>query len=458
MQFAKPIASKNQTVMVIILPERRVASVEVLLDKFATSDWRMSDTIFLLKIDDQYISSKGHIAASVKRQCKAYELDDPIKSVRYLVFHELNFSPKTTINWIKSAEYITSVSYKLLASHMLESRLKEWGMHWRQVAVSEIKKWQFDDLSDEDIANWLKQFDKVSGGTNRWVGELLLRNFKVWSSEQFASALQEGEVFQSLIAQPCIIRYENGKSADSISTILRKRVLHLMGDSEIKDYRSFMEEDNDLGCYVFEDGVFTGIEMSDLFHSLMGENGFSKCEPLTDPFRLKRRKTVIKFAIGTDIGLHRVRATVKKLDLAIEIAAGNEIEVLTPAGKSNLDADCLYEQDAHGKDVLRSADNDIVPQAFTDVRWGERRTTAITFCKKIGIELFGSYLQKKKKSWSDERISDCALGAGNMALLFSFAHSLPKSTLPVFWCHGTVSDQNGRDFVWKPLFPSAHRN
>ncbi len=457
MLSAKTVASDNQTVMVIVLPENRVAAVEWLLDKFATSDWRLGGTIFLIRIDNQYVNSKGHIVANLRRQCKSYGLDDKKKSVRYLVLEELKFNPKNTITWVKSAEDISIVSYKLLADYLLEARLNDWGMHWRKVAISEVKKWQYDDLSELDIENWLKQFDEVSGGNKRWVGELLLRNFRVWSPEKVACALQEGEFFKDLSGQPCIIRYENGKSADSIATIIRKRLLPIIGDGGIKEYLSFMEENDTSDCYVFEDGVFTGIEISDLFFSLMGIEGFTKCAPLTNSSRLKSRKTVIRFAIGTDIGLHRVRDTVKKLGIAVEISAGSRIEVLTASGKTNLENNHLYEQDTHGKDVLRSAESDLVLQAFTDPRWGVRRASAIEFCKKIGADLFGSYQKSKGKVWTEARINDCALGTGNMAFLLSFAHSLPKSTLPVFWCHGTAIDQKGREFNWRPLFPSAHK-
>ena len=456
MLSAKPPASNSQTVMVIILPEKSVASIEPLLDKFAMNDWRTSDTIFLIIIEDQYINSRNHIVASVRRRCKEYGLYDKKKTVRYLVFNDLNFLPKTEISWVLSADFITGVTCKLLADDLLEIRLKEWGMHWLQAATAEVKKWHHDDLSQSDIEDWLRQFDRVSG--SRWVGEQLLREFRVWSSEKIASTFQEGEALESLSGQPCIIRYENGKSADSISTIIRKILPHLMGDGEVEDYRSFLEKNNNIDCYVFEDGVFTGVEISDLLCSLVGVvGGTKKCEPLTNPSQIKCRKTFIRFAIGTDIGLNRVRETIQNLNIAVEISAKEEIEVLTVSGKSALNAGSLYEQDEQGKDVLRSAESDIVPQAFISGRWGARRTDAMVFCKRIGIELFSSYQKKRGKVWTAKRLNDCALGAGNMALLLSFAHSLPKSTLPVFWCHGTVGDQNGRDYNWKPLFPSAHK-
>jgi len=116
----------------------------------------------------------------------------------------------------------------------------------------------------------------------------------------------------------------------------------------------------------------------------------------------------------------------------------------------------LYELDTQGKEVLHSADQDIIPQAFIDSRWGSRRDEAINFCRQVGAQLFRSYQEGKGKTWTERRIQDCALGAGNMALLIAFAHSLPKSTIPFFWCHGKSQDAKGKIFSWKPLFTSAH--
>ena len=211
-------------------------------------------------------------------------------------------------------------------------------------------------------------------------------------------------------------------------------------------------------CLVLEDGLFTGVELSDLLRSLCGIKDYNKCPPLSDRTKLEKNKTIIRFALGTDIGAWRVRETIATLQINMAIEVAHEVKVLTEAGLSSLHAGTLYCLDEQGKEVLTSADKHIISHAFLDQHWGADVEEAKAFCRKIGLALWQSYQMQKGKNWSEKRLSDCALGAGNMGLLFSFAHSLPKSTLPIFWCHGTVPDQHGRPHKWKPLFPSAHRN
>lgn len=266
----------------IILPRKRVAAVEEMLDKHAASDWRENGSIFLIAIADQYVNSKRHILATVRSHSKKIGLREKQTNLRYLVFCELDFSAKDAEPWLLTSNFFNDLSSKTLASGLLKIQLKEWGLYWKQIVVGNIGKWQHDDIKERDVDEWLKQFDKISGDNKRWVGERLLRNFLVWSSEKIAHALHRD--VEDDDSQTCIIRYENGKSADAISVILRKKLPHLIGDADILEYRAFLERYDGADCHVYEDGLFTGVEMSDLLRSLQGIDGFNKCAPLADPF------------------------------------------------------------------------------------------------------------------------------------------------------------------------------
>lgn len=453
----KRIASETGTVLAIILPECRRQGIENLLDKFAINEWRESDRVFLIYIPDEHVNNTRHIVSTVRRTSRDHGLDNSIGNVRYISLTDLNYKARLEIKWVKSYDFVGVHSYKFLADDFLEIRLKEWQLHWRQGVIDEMSKWHHNIIREDQIEHWLKQFDRLSGGRLRWVGERLLRNFKIWSPERLLGALSVKDDGKTLNAKTCVMGYEKGKSADSISVTFRKCAPHILQNDKVYDFQKFLNESAAEECYVFEDGVFTGIEISDYFKSLVGLPEYKKCEPLVNFSRLSNAKTYFRAAIGTDIGMHRLHATINELAIDVDISCGEKYTVLTESGTVKLVAGNLYEKDADGKMVLSNSDEDIVPQAFLDERWGERRAEAIQFCKNIGMQLVRSYQEGKGKYLTDRRISDFALGAGNMGFLFAFSHSVPKSTLPFFWCHGTSNDESGKIHKWHPLFPNAHR-
>lgn len=458
MQSEKRIASEHGIVLALVLPTKRQQAVEALLDKYAQNGWKFGSSIFLITVDDKHVNSDGHARAAIRKQSRALGLVPAGNNVRYIILDDFKGDIRRGMDWVRYPEFIYTYAFKKLADDILEIKLKEWSLDWRAAVLDQVKKWQHDEIGMREVENWLRQFDKVSNGEFRWVGELLLRNFEVWSSQRVVDELEKEYGNANLPGQACIIRYENGKSGDSIAVMLRKKLSHLLGESEVLEYHLFLEKHSGAECVVFEDGAFTGVEIGDLIKSLLGIDGYSKCLPLTNKERMNSVVTTLHFAFGTDVGLSKITETVKALGLPISIKCGVTVPVLTPSGMRNLAQDTLYEKDEHGKAIFRDPDADIVPQAFVDSRWGQRRTSAINFCKKIGLQLFRSYQEKKGKFWSDRRLNECSLGTGNMAFLLAFSHSLPKSTMPFFWCHGEVEDNRGKKFNWVPLFPSAHRN
>ncbi len=456
MQPTKLTITESRIVLLVILPESRMTAMAKLLDKFAMANWQTTGFIHLVPIAEQNKSNSRRILATVRQHAHKIPLSLKQTNLRIQFFDVLNELARYELQRLVYApEFITKTSFKKLADDMLEIRLREWGLHWRQAVLGEVSHWQHDVISDQDVEDWLRQFDQISAGNKRWIGERLLRNFRVWSGDKFAEVLTAPPQIDQSPQPVCIFRYENGKSADAIALIFRKKMAH--GGGDVHEFVNFLQNKTGDTCLVLEDGLFTGVEFSDLLKSLCGHAGYNKCPALPDPSRLQTCKTVIRFALGTDIGAHRVRNTLIELNINATLEICQEIKVLTATGLANLHANQLYEADEHGKDVLRAAEQDIIPHAFSNPQWGDEQQTAKAFCHDLGLALWRSYQTAKGKNWSEKRLSDCALGAGNMGMLFAFAHSLPKSTLPVFWCHGEVPAANGRIRKWLPLFKSAHR-
>lgn len=228
MQPIKSSVLDAAVVLLFVLPQARVAPLAGLLDKFARNDWRDCGLIHLIKIDDQNNNNLRRITATVRQQIQKIGLSLKQKNVRIQFFEDLDEHARYELEKrVYSPDFITKVSYKKLAADLLEIRLREWGFHWRQAVLAEVSKWQHDDFNDADIEAWLVQFDQVSVCSKRWVGERLLRNFKVWSNDEFSEKLGAPRQARTADLPVCVLRYENGKSADAISVIYRKNYLNL---------------------------------------------------------------------------------------------------------------------------------------------------------------------------------------------------------------------------------------
>lgn len=75
-------------------------------------------------------------------------------------------------------------------------------------------------------------------------------------------------------------------------------------------------------------------------------------------------------------------------------------------------------------------------------------------CAAIGRQLFARYVSLKGWDWHPSRIEQAGLGFDSCGLTLAFAHSVPKSSLPLFWMGGRVKVK-GKDIEWMPLFPNA---
>jgi len=148
-----------------------------------------------------------------------------------------------------------------------------------------------------------------------------------------------------------------------------------------------------------------------------------------------------------------------------EVKYNTLLKVLTKEGYKAFEND-LFFKDSSNKIVCDPEINLVLP-AFQDENIWEnptKRKMAISFCKKIGRQLFENYINHQTKSnewskWPEERIDQSALGMQHLGLALAFAHTVPKASLPLFWWKGKVSIKTPKNYeksiVWEPLFPKT---
>ncbi|KVG57512.1 hypothetical protein WS79_01220 [Burkholderia territorii] len=246
------------------------------------------------------------------------------------------------------------------------------------------------------------------------------------------------------------MRYDNGKSADAISGLLKKGVLKNIGTVENFDdlvRRAGLPAGK---VVIYEDGLFSGTEWVGIFMSLMGAGKSEKCDKLHDPSVLVNMDLEVHFAVATTVGVAFLRRALAKLGLdRVQLTySSNLIEVLSPLGQSRLAEETLFSDD--GKVEADS----VLPRVFQTTVWGTRAADATQYCEAIGRDLWASYWKRKDKPVSADMLDRVALGASNLGFAMAFPFSLPKVTLPLFWCAGEVTGHK-KKISWEPLFPNA---
>ncbi|WP_155631372.1 hypothetical protein [Burkholderia cepacia] len=343
------------------------------------------------------------------------------------------------------------------------AELRAAALTWEDAVKDELRNWTRGGISANSLRTWLAQFDRLCSDSHKWVGELLLKSLAIRSADDLANDLYEHATTHSLLdASLCILRYENGKSADALSSVIKKRFSHrLKRDLELLNWFELLQQPRGregTSHVIFEDGLFTGVELAGIIYALAGRTAkkgviaLDRLDNLTEPL------INFVFGIATDVGLDRLRTCLTALGMNAVVSAVETLTTLNDEGNVRLQEGTLYSRDPEGKEIVMQPDQVLKAGVFDNAKVfsTKNREKAISLCKRVGVQLWESNLRARSKSWSAERINDCALGAGNMALAFAFAHSVPKSTLPVFWCHGDVVDSKGNSFAWEPLFPDAH--
>jgi hypothetical protein len=421
------------------------AAVERRLETLVGRDWRARDDLHIVTLDD------CHNPTAVRARLK--DVLRPAKESHvYLLRPEISFEGSGLPQPLVLAR---TGKLSVFLKNELRPLLQRIGADWFNRMERLLEEWDYPDAdelkaegwSGKRLEIWLTQFDRVARRNARWIGEGLVRSFELIGQDRLVSLFQ-GDHSDSVV---CVMRYENGKSADALTGILKKVLLKNAGT--VENFNEIIRQKVTVTgkIVVYEDGLFSGTEWVGIFNSLLGYAvvGGEKCPPLADPDALKHMQIELRFAVATNVGIAFLRSELDALGLAnVNLkCCGDAIDVLTEEGRQRLVEKTLFSGDG-----LRRTD--VLPRVFQTNVWAERAGDAMATCDAIGRSLWTSYWTRKQKAVTEEKLDQVALGASNMGFAMAFEHSLPKVSLPVFWCPGEVAT-TGQPFEWMPLFPNA---
>ncbi|CDG80882.1 phosphoribosyltransferase-like protein [Janthinobacterium agaricidamnosum] len=329
----------------------------------------------------------------------------------------------------------------------LERFLETLGMCWTDQARDAYES--YDHRSpDFDVASWLKQFDAIGAPS---LGKALLRHLEVLPTDQCVSILAKSYLAHSGVPADFVATLSKmGKSGAALSGGLRR---HLERDPIIlTDAIEKNATSQERKCiHVFEDGLWTGIELSRVLESLIGKSTKPKLPALSDPTLLHKYNVVLHFALATDIGIYAAKSLLLEWDLKnFSLATSNSkmIEVLTAEAKSNFENGNFSFK--HVRDF--ASEVSITPRIITLLSV-EMSDAAITHVMGV-IRTVGSQLWAiNNKALSDSAIPlNVEFGANGIGSTTLFRHSSPRAVLPMFWASGPIKWGSKR-IHWKALFP-----
>lgn len=415
------------------------------LDKFAGIDWeKQHKNIRLVTVRDRRNSK--NVRARLK------EAFCPVEDTYlYLLRNDISLD----LSGLPEPLGVTKTSGNLeeFLKKRLRPALQEISADWRKNAEDILESWEYpepDEAKQKDwcvarVTLWLAQFERLAHNEAQKIGEMLLRCLEFLPRREFIARFQSADTIL-----PCVMRYENGKSADAIAGLLKKGVMHNKGT--VHNFDDLIREATapQGRIAIFEDGLFSGTEWAGIFESLMGESQQNpKCPPLNDISVLQALPLEIRFAVATTVGITWLKQKLESLNLHhVELKAFETIEVLSSVGKQRLAEGTLFSNEG------KIANDSISPRIFQDARWSGDVAAAISLCEAVGRDLWRDYWKAKGKPVTADNLDRVALGASNLGFALVFPFSVPKVTLPLFWCSGIVKGRS-RNFRWTPLFPNA---
>lgn len=332
--------------------------------------------------------------------------------------------------------------------------LHQSGLDWKSALISQLQLWSHGYIDESHIDRWLNQFTRLG---NQWIGEQILRNIDFWSASRIRDSLNLSEEIIKPYSHICFKRGEAGKSGDVLANILKKQISNYSVQPHFSDFITICTENQDRDNFPIlfvEDCLLTGTEMVKYLKKILGKendrNAKSNIKPLNNPDWLIKNEIEFRFAIGTDLGIYRLERFISHHGLQARVKCGTVLDILTSEGKDAITQNrfdhTLYEGAPSNPDLFirKSAFFSHDPQSPKGLRM-------INFCKEIGRQLFTNYLQSQQWIWSAEKIEMCGLGMNSFGLGLVFSHSIPKSTLPLFWGSGAVKFK-GSSTNWIPLF------
>lgn len=444
----------SMPLVVIVCLKSAVPRIRRLLARHAQGDWEREGDIHVvdaLRRDHswetssriQKIAPRGSAALIVSLERTRHEER----------FGELGDELRTHIEFHSLSKF----------ESQLPELLKQFSLDWQSVTAKRLAAWHHHEITIQHIDLWLRQFERLR---ERWLGEKLLRALDFWTPAKLRHAATIGPDLNTNFDCICLNRIRLGKSADFLANIFSKAAHSQFPSFPLFDLSAFLTDAQSVLKYprvlFLEDCLLTGTEMTNFFSALLGLRHPSgrewKYPSLNNPSLLRATEIQLRFAVATDLGIWRLRRFLDLNELPninIEVPSEGLLEILTPNGKIALENNTFYESDPELTNCVREVEKNIYRKALAGPwRDDAQLERATNFLQRIGGELFREYLSRALYKWDERKIAPCAFGMHGLGLVLGFSHSIPKSSLPVFWADGTISAPSGT-CNWTPLFPNA---
>jgi hypothetical protein len=298
------------------------------------------------------------------------------------------------------------------------------------------------------VMQWLQQFDEVGAPD---LGKALLRHLYVMPTDECVALLVKS--FATEFGKPSDLiatLSRLGKSGAALSGGLRRG---LPRDPVVltEAIESAGKREEKVVIHVFEDGLWTGIELSRVIDSLMGTAIKPKLPALSNTALIYQYEIVLHFSLVTDIGICAARSLLSELKLgnmSLATADSKMIEVLSDDAKTRFE---------NGEFTFRHVQEfspeilvvpSIISQLRTHLDEGSISHMAEVI-RKIGAQLWT--LNNNLSSDQDVPLN-VEFGANGIGSTILFRHSSPRAVLPMFWATGPVK-WGKRRINWKALFP-----
>lgn len=182
--------------------------------------------------------------------------------------------------------------------------------------------------------------------------------------------------------------------------------------------------------YFVDDCLLSGTQTLSVLQDLFGLREVKPhhtrySEPLAPPQQkeLRERTLTFVYCVACDVGIERVRSGVPLMDL---------------------NPDRFTIKSATIESLTSKAFEPMGPVSWASA---EERDDLKEFAAKVGYNLLGE--RTKRKNWSESRRRESSLGYSNFQRLLVFPYNVPKTTLPIFWEHGSEEQS------WVPLFAGS---
>lgn len=438
--------------VLILCPETTEERVRRAIDRLAPLDWELEGRIRLLRIPNWRTADRGWVTGkAVDHLRRSPEPHDVIT-----VDLEVDFDK------VAGRAALLRVAGITKFEKVLPTILKKLNLDWLSHLDSTLRNsWHHGDINREYLENWIEQFQRC--GRNGWVAEGLLKVLDFWSDSRIRRGLNITPDGLSGFDCVSVNRHRRaGKSADAIASLVQKQ-LDAGGydgiNPKVMDLRDALLAPDIQRILYVEDCLITGNEMVRVLTALMGRRdvyGDRKADRLDDPELLRRKYIRLRFGVVANGGFAYVRRFLEQegfANIEFEVSEAQLLPTLTNQGLDAVESDVLCDDE----DCIRDIEKSVIRTAFSSQQvWGgeEQTRAAMAFCEGIGRQLYRRYLEKRRKTMSDRRLDESALGIRGLALALAFSHSVPKETLPLFWMGGRIK-WGGIEHKWRPLFQNA---